>query len=166
MTGKHVERVIATALQSFEAIVIDAGSTLDERSLAAFEAANSIILPIIAELGALKALHTMLDYLNETGSVMGKATFVLNNMFAKDLLKLSDVEGFLGTKMAVELPYDPLIYVKAVNEGVPVSTGAPKSAAAERLSKVAGIAFGGDAGSGEAVQPERKGRLSGLLRRA
>ncbi len=166
VTSKHVERLIATAQTNFEAIIIDAGSTLDERSLAAFEAANSIILPIVAELGALKALHTMLDYLNETGSVMGKATFVLNNIFAKDLLKLSDVEGFLGTKMAVELPYDPLIYVKAVNEGVPVSTGAPKSAAAERLSKLAGIAFGGDSGAGEVVQPERKGRLSGLLRRA
>lgn len=166
VTGKHVERLIATALTSFEAIVIDAGSTLDERSLAAFEAANSIILPIVAELGALKALHTMLDYLNETGSVMGKATFVLNNIFAKDLLKSSDVEGFLGTKMGVELPYDPLIYVKAVNEGVPVSTGAPKSAAAERLSKLAGIAFGGDAGTSETAQLEHRGRLSGLLRRA
>jgi Flp pilus assembly CpaE family ATPase len=97
---------------------------------------------------------------------MGKATFVLNNIFAKDLLKSSDVEAFLGTKLAVELPYDPLIYGKAVNEGIPVSTGAPKSAAAERLSKLAGIAFGGEANAGEATQAERKGRLSGLLRRA
>ena len=99
VTAKHVERLIATAQTYFEAIVIDAGSTLDERSLSVFEAANSIILPVVAELGALKALHTMLDYLNETGSVMSKATFVLNDIFAKDLLKTSDVESFLGSKV-------------------------------------------------------------------
>ena len=53
-----------------------------------------------------------------------------------------------------------------MNEGVPVSTGAPKSAVAERLSKLAGIAFGGESGPADVPAAERKGRLSGLLRRA
>ena len=44
--------------------------------------------------------------------------------------------------MAVELPYDPFLYLKAVNEGVPIVTGAPRSAPAERLTKLSGIAFG------------------------
>ena len=44
--------------------------------------------------------------------------------------------------MAVELPYDPFLYLKAVNEGVPIVTGAPRSAPAERLVKLSGIAFG------------------------
>ena len=67
---------------------------------------------------------------------------MLNNLFARDILKVRDVETFLGAKMAVELPYDPFLYLKAVNEGVPIVTGAPRSAPAERLVRLSGIAFG------------------------
>ena len=44
-------------------------------------------------------------------------------MFARDILKMSQIESALGTRVAVELPYDPYIYLKAVNEGVPVVLG-------------------------------------------
>ena len=84
----------------------------------------------------------LLEYLDEAGSIGLKSTFVLNNLFAREILKLRDVESFLGTKMAVELPYDPFLYLKAVNEGVPIVTGAPRSLAAERLVKLSSIAFG------------------------
>ena len=53
---------------------------------------------------------------------------VLNNMFPKEPLKTSDVETRSASRrLSMDLPYDPLLYVKAVNEGVPVITGAPKS---------------------------------------
>ena len=74
-------------------------------------------------------MHALLEYLGEAGSVGLKSTFVLNNMFAREILKLRDVESFLGSKVAVELPYDPFLYLKAVNEGVPIVTGAPRSIA-------------------------------------
>jgi hypothetical protein len=32
---------------------------------------------------------------------------------------MRDIEGALGTKVAIDLPYDPFIYLKAVNEGHP-----------------------------------------------
>ena len=35
----------------------------------------------------------LLDYLNETGSIGDKSTFVLNNMFAREILKLRDIES-------------------------------------------------------------------------
>ena len=78
-----------------------------------------MILPVYPEIAALKAMHALLDYLSEVGSIGAKATFVLNNMFARDILKLRDVESALGSKVAVELPYDPFLYLKAVNEGDP-----------------------------------------------
>jgi pilus assembly protein CpaE len=164
VTARQIERLISGLAESFEALVIDAGSLLDERTLAALELAEKIIVPITAELGSLKALSTMLDYLGEIGSLMSKASFVLNNVFAKELLRSSDIEGALGTKIAHELPYDPLVYLKAVNEGVPVLTGAPKSSAADRLAKIAGAALGPDKPMAPAPAVERR-RGFGLLRR-
>ena len=101
--------------------------SLDERTLNVFEAAETIILAVNPEISALKAVHALLDYLNEAGTIGAKSMFVLNNMFARDILKPRDIEAALGTKITIDLPYDPFLYLKAVNEGVPIVIGAPRS---------------------------------------
>ncbi len=144
ITPDHITHLIGTLLEGYESIVIDAGSVLDERALRVFEAAETIVLPVNPEMSALKAVHGLLDYLNEAGSFGAKATFVLNNMFARDLLRPRDIESALGTKISMDLPYEPFLYLKAVNEGVPIVLGAPRSPAAERLVKLSVDAFGSD----------------------
>lgn len=166
VTAQHVERMVGTLAANYDAVVIDAGSTLDERALAVFELAECIVVPIVAELGALRAVRTMLDYLNDTSSVMTKAIYVLNNMFPREPLRTPDVETALGTKITLDLPYDPLLYVKAINEGVPLTVGSPKSSAAERMSRIATTALAGDRGNREVSQHERRRGLGGLLRRS
>jgi pilus assembly protein CpaE len=164
---KHVEQILQTVLGSYDEVVIDAGSVLDERTMAVFERADTVILPVYPEIAALKAVHALLEYLSETGSIGAKASFVLNNAFAREILKMRDVESALGTKVAAELPYDPFLYLKAVNEGEPIVRGAPRSTAAERLAKLAAASF-----NDSAAQPvldggeRRQRRIGGLLRRS
>ena len=164
ITSAHVGRILTTALEAYDLVVIDAGSALDERVLTVFEAADTIILPVYAEIAALKAVHALLEYLTETGSVALKSMFVLNNLFAREILKLRDVESSLGSKVALELPYDPFLYLKAVNEGIPIVIGAPRSAPAERLLRLSASAFGEDGltPAQTAAAPKKSG---GLFRR-
>ncbi|HET9520504.1 MAG TPA: response regulator [Candidatus Limnocylindrales bacterium] len=165
ITASHVDRILTTLLESYDSVVIDAGSWLDERTMTAFEHAETVIFTVCPEIGALKALHSLLDYLNEAGSVAAKSTFVLNNQFGREILKLRDVESALGTKVAIELPYDPFVYLKAVNEGVPVVLGAARTPAADRLTKLSAIAFGTDSVALPAIEQKRSGRFGGLIRR-
>ena len=164
ITSAHVGRILTTALEAYDLVIIDAGSALDERVLTVFEAADTIILPVYAEIAALKAMHALLEYLTETGSVALKSMFVLNNLFAREILKLRDVESSLGSKVALELPYDPFLYLKAVNEGIPIVIGAPRSAPAERLLRLSASAFGEDGltPAQAAAAPKKSG---GLFRR-
>ena len=46
-----------------------------------------------------------------------------------------DIEAGLGARITLALPYDSYLYLKAVNEGVPVVLGAPRSAAAQQLTR-------------------------------
>jgi pilus assembly protein CpaE len=165
ITADHIVHLVGTLLEGYEAVVIDAGSILDERALGIFELAETIILPVYPEISALKSVHALLDYLNETGSFGAKATFVLNNLFARDILKPRDIEAALGTRISTDLPYDAFLYLKAVNEGVPIVLGAPRSAAADRLVKLSASAFGRD-GLSTPAQPERKGSRFGFGRRS
>ena len=160
---QQVERLIANAANAYDAVVIDAGSHLDEQALAALERSDGAIFPFYPEIAALKALHSLVDVLGEIGSIVGKATFVLNNAFAKEILKMRDIEGALGTKVAVDLPYDPFIYLKAVNEGIPVVRGAPRSLAAERLTQLAWTAFGEGVAVAEPIEVEEHKSGFGLF---
>ena len=77
---------------------------------------------------------------------------------------MRDIELALGTTVAAELPYDPLAYLNAANEGIPVVVGAPKSAAAMRLVNLADSVFGAPVGEAPAtVAPTRR---LGFLRRS
>ena len=168
VTAEVVDRTLGTILGTYDHVVVDAGSTLDERVLTAFEHADQVVFAVTPDFPAIKAVHSLLDYLTEAGTVGAKATFVLNNMYARDILRLRDVESALGTKVAAELPYDPFLYLKAVNEGVPVVNGAKRSAAADRLVKLSAIAFGEGDGSGAGhagSTDERKGGLFGFRRK-
>ncbi|HET7031077.1 MAG TPA: AAA family ATPase [Candidatus Limnocylindrales bacterium] len=144
VTAEHIDRILTTLLDSYDQVVIDTGSFLDERTLATFEHADSVLFVVNPEIAALKAVAALVEYLNEAGTVAAKTEFVVNNTFAREILKLRDVESALGTKIATELPYDGFLYLKAVNEGVPIVQGAARSVAADRLSKLSVRAFGAD----------------------
>jgi pilus assembly protein CpaE len=164
ISSQHIEAILETILGTYDLVIVDAGSELDDRTMAIFEKADNVVLVVNPEMAALKAVHTLLDFLNEAGAVGTKTTFVLNNMFAREILRMRDVESALGTKVSVELPYDPFIYLKAVNEGVPVVSGAPRSNAAGRLIRLADLTVG-DEGNGLTAGRTRRGLL-GLRRRS
>ncbi len=144
VTPEHIETMLRILLEGYDSVVIDGGSQLDERTMTALDRSESVVLTVYPEMTSLNAVRGLLDYFNEVGSIGAKSTFVLNNMFAREILKLRDIEAALGTKIAFDLPYDPFIYLKAVNEGVPVVIGAARSPAAEQLTKLSTTAFGED----------------------
>ena len=165
ITADHVTQLLKVLLEGYESIVVDAGSVLDERTLRVFDVAENVVLPVNPEMSALKAVHGLLDYLNEAGSISSKSTFVLNNMFAREILKPRDIESVLGTRITTDLPYDSFLYLKAVNEGVPIVLGAPRSPAAEQLVKLSATAFGSDGIAVPAAESTRRARRFGFGRR-
>ena len=167
ITADHIDKILTILLETYDQVVIDTGSWLDERTMRAFEHAENVLFVVNPEIAALKALTALIEHLNEAGTVAAKTMFVLNNTFGREILKLRDVEQALGTKVGAELPYDPFLYLKAVNEGVPIVLGAPRSPAAERLVRLSSSAFGADGiVAPEAVADDRKsGGRFGFRRR-
>ncbi len=161
ITPQHVEQIVSTAADAYETVVIDAGTGLDERAMAVFGRCDTTIIPVIPEIPALNSVHIMFEQMSDLGAMGGSILFVLNNAFARDLLKRSDIETALGAKIAAELPYDPLVYLKAVNEGVPVVLGSSRSAPAERLRALAGVVLGPVNGAVPAPAPKEKRGLFG-----
>ncbi|HLA15634.1 MAG TPA: AAA family ATPase [Candidatus Limnocylindrales bacterium] len=144
ISPEHVGSILSSITGTYDRVVVDAGSRLDERTLTAFENAESIVFTVTPDFPTLRAVHSLLDYLNDIGSLGAKGIFVLNHIFEREILKSRDIEGSLGSKVALEVPHDSFLYLKAANEGDPVVRSAPRSAPAERLSALARMAFGLD----------------------
>ena len=117
---------------------------------------------MLPEIPALNAVHLLMDRLTETGALGATTMFVLNNAFARDLLKRSDIEDALGAPLSADLPYDSIAYLKAVNEGNPVVRSAPKSMAANAMRNLANIVLG--PAVGEAVGRRQGARGGGEAR--
>ena len=59
-----------------------------------------------------------------SGAVPAKSTLVLNHLFARDMLSMRQIESAIAARVDAELPYDPGLYLEAVNEGGPAHTDA------------------------------------------
>ena len=122
---------------------------------------ETVVVPVVPEIPALNSVRLLVEQLADNGALGGQTVFVLNNAFARELLKRSDVETALGSKIGADLPYDPMVYLKAVNEGNPVIRSAPKSQAADKLRTLATVVFGVALVpvGGAVAKPEKKGRF-------
>ncbi len=154
----QLDLVLARALEAYDVVVIDSGTAMDDRHAGVYGRSDTVLIPVVPEIPALNAVRLLLDQLSETGQLGAQTLFVLNNAFARDLLRRTDVEAALGAKISADLPYDSIAYLKAVNEGVPVVLSAPKSAPAEGLRVLADTVFGRKSNEPVAEPPKKEKR--------
>jgi pilus assembly protein CpaE len=162
VTGEHLRRLLAVAAAAFDVTVVDLGSAFDERVLTVVGLADRVAILTTPEIPALRSVRALMEALAEYAE-SSRHVFVLNHLFPADMLTRDEVRTALGDSHLLELPYAQAAYHRAVNNGVPVVTGAPRSEAAAGLVRLTAALMGDPAG--ELVGGDRRLRLAGLLRR-
>jgi pilus assembly protein CpaE len=161
-----VSQLLAGLRDVYDVVVVDAGSQYDASSQTVIQHADRLIVPIVPEIPALRAVRTLLEMLSESDRAVEGHVLVLNHIFARDMLRRSDIESALGTKVDIELPYDPALYLAAANAGEPIAAAAPRTAAGERLLALAGSLVGREAPVGQPGKtPSQRPSLTSLLKR-
>jgi len=156
----NVGQILETTLLAIPTVVVDGGSYLDSRAQAILELADNLIVVVAPELPALQTVHAMLEYMHEAGVSAPEPVIVLNEVFGKPVLTPGDIEGALGKRVTVRIPYDQALFQRAVNEGSPVVRLASGSPAAQRFNELALVVLGEDAPQGLAAGRQRGlGRL-------
>jgi len=156
----NVGQILETTLLAIPTVVVDGGSYLDSRAQAILELADNLIVVVAPELPALQTVHAMLEYMHEAGVSAPEPVIVLNEVFGKPVLTTGDIEGALGKRVTIRIPYDQALFQRAVNEGSPVVRLASGSPAAQRFNELALVILGEDAPQGAAAGRQRGlGRL-------
>ena len=164
MSGEETTRILEGVLAAVPTVVVDLGSHLDERVTAALDAADDVVIVVTPDFPALKAVHSFFEYLAESSSQAHEPTVVVNEVYALQTLTPGDIDNALGRRVAMRIPYDPLLYLRAANQGTPVFASAPTSQPARRYDQLAAILLGEDA-PGAVQEPRRRG-LAGIFGRS
>ena len=164
MSGEEASRTLEGLLAAVPNVVADLGSQLDERVVASMEAADDVVIVVSPDFPTLKATHSFFEYLNENGTHVPEPTIVVNEIYALQTLTPGDIENALGRRVAIRIPYDPLLYLRAANQGTPVFAAAPTSQPARRYDQLAAILLGEDAPM--AAPEQRRRGLAGIFGRS
>lgn len=121
----------------FGYIIIDAGSSFNEISLAAIDRSDLIILVFSPELASVKSTTDAAQILVEIGIPTNKLIAVANWIFPPTPLFLQRIKPLLKVDLAAEIPYDSLNFGKAINTGRPLLVDNPACAAAEEIRSLA-----------------------------
>lgn len=157
--AQHIGQLLPALRDAYELTIVDVGSNLDERALTVFEHADLFVVPVVPEIGAMRAVRTLLQVLAELEGASAGTLVVLNRIFARDALTREQIEKAVGASIDHELPYDAAVYLEAANTGEPVVLGAPGSAAAERLDDLATL-ISGDSVAEPVSARQGRGRFS------
>lgn len=164
MDGGEAARIVEGVLAAVPTVVVDLGSYLDERVTASLDLADDLVVVVTPDFPALQSVHSFFEFLAQSSTKASEPTVVVNEMYALQTLTPGDIETALGRRVTMRMPYDPLLYLRAANQGNPVFTSAPTCQPARRYDQLAAVLLGEDA-PGSVNEPRRRG-LAGIFGRS
>lgn len=141
ITTAGLMKMIDLLRESFDYIVVDTASMLDELLLSLVEAGDQVLMVVDMDLPSVKNAKLALETLRLLKFPTDKVQIVMNRANAKARLDDKEIEGALKTKIAAAIPSDGAV-AASVNEGRPVVESAPKSRIAKGFESVAELVAG------------------------
>lgn len=173
VTTQHLRALLDELRRSHEIVIADTNTQLGEVTLEAVESSERIVLLTDYSVTGVKNTRLVMSVLGVLKVPEDKVLLVANNRDARteNSLARTQAESFLGSKIALEIPFDPAVVGTAVSRGAPVMTTAPDSTVTEAIKQLAGlIAQGGPAApagvaaAAPAPAAKRQRRILGFAR--
>jgi pilus assembly protein CpaE len=120
VTVQHVEQIIALGQRRYDYIVVDLGTSLDERALSVMDAADVIFVLLTPDIPAIKNVRLFMVVADSLGYGQDKIKLVLNKARPKGGIDAAAIERHLKQPIVASIPDSPRVVQAAVNRGVPL----------------------------------------------
>jgi pilus assembly protein CpaE len=137
ITPAVIDRVWPYFCTAYPFVVIDAGSELNEVTLAILSRSHTVLLMLAPELGSLKAATDALQILNRLNLDTAQVLPVINWTFSHDGLPQKSIETALGRPAVGVIPYARTAFTRAINTGRPILTTDPTAQASLAIASLA-----------------------------
>ncbi len=161
---KHpdVEQILGALAQSFDFVIVDCPKDFDDIAAVALEKSQQILLVTEMDIPSLKNSRRALELFDRVGAYQTKIRLVLNRYIKQKIMSLEAVEKALGTKVFWMLPNDYPTAISALNQGISILDGAPRSELARSYQGLADWLASAMPSSSAAANPKDEEK-SGVL---
>lgn len=141
VTTHHLRALTDELKRSHEIVVADTVSQLGEVTLEAVESSERIVLLTDYSVTGVKNTRLVMSVLGVLKVPDEKVLLVANNRDERteNSLARTQAENFLGTKIALEIPFDAVVVGGAVSRGTPFVTASPQSEVAKAMLQLASL---------------------------
>jgi pilus assembly protein CpaE len=137
ITPAVIDHVWPYFCNTYPFVVIDAGSELNEVTLAVLSRSHMVLLMLAPELGSLKAATDALQILGRLNLETTQVLPVINWTFSHDGLTQKSIETALGRPAVGVIPYARTAFTRAINTGRPILTTDPTTQASLAIASLA-----------------------------
>lgn len=137
VTGEHMRQILQYLINMFDFIIVDTRPSFDEITLSLLDHSDKILLMLTLELTAIKGAKQYLELSDLLGYDSDRIALVINRSTLQAGIPVDDVGASLKGEIIARLPDEPLLAMRAINEGVPIMQSAPSSALANEINKLA-----------------------------
>ena len=144
---------------AFNYTVLDCEHRLNDRTLAALDAADRIVLLTELKVAALRSAQRMIGVFRRLGYPNEKLGVVVNRYQSEDVVSPAEAAEVLKTEIFFRLPNDYPTCSRASTDGVPIGVNAPQSKLAASYRQLAARLTGAaeqDARAGHSANGSRK----------
>jgi len=131
------KRVLKRLQKTFDYIVLDTWSYLDDMVLAAVDLAERILLVMTPEIPAVKSTKQFFEIAEALEFPMDRIDLILNKVYPRDGIRPGQVENSMKHKIRAQFDFEPHAIRQAVNQGTAVILQLPNHPFSQGLLNLA-----------------------------
>jgi pilus assembly protein CpaE len=139
VSAEAFRRVLDLLNQAYEYTVVDCATTYDDRTLAVLDRADTILLLVTPEVGALINATIFLDLAQVLGYPRERVRIVLNRYDSQVGISVGDAESAFSRPVEFRIPSRGRDLASTLNAGVPIITAQPGSEVAKVIGQIAEV---------------------------
>lgn len=134
--SEHIKPLLQVAKKHYDFVIVDVGRLFDAISIQCLDQAD-LIFPVLQQtLPFVRDAKRVISTFNSLGYSQDKVRLIVNRYGKKEDITLDDVVSTLQQEVYKVIPNDYGIVAESVNQGIPVSKLARRSAVAKSLQEI------------------------------
>ena len=127
ITSEQIRELIKILKKTFSYVIIDISPNFENKTIAALDNSDLILLVTMVNLPAIRNCQRCLDIFDRLGYRKNKTQIVLNRFMENDEIKVDDVESVLNREVYWKIPNNYFAIMSSINKGIPISIMQPDS---------------------------------------
>jgi pilus assembly protein CpaE len=125
IAAEDIKNVLSTMRQSYDYILMDTWSYLDDIVLSTMDIADRILIVMTPEIPSIKSTKLFFEVTDALKFPPERIDMILNKVIPRDGIRAEQLENSMKHKIQAQLDFDPRAVRQATNQGLPLAMSEP-----------------------------------------